>query len=67
MIYEYKDILNSPDLANIHIDIANSVMTNKSIEWCRWDEDLTLLRIKFESTLSPSDKLSLDDIVFENL
>jgi hypothetical protein len=41
-------------------------MSNKSIEWCRWDEEDEDLHIIFTNELNVSDKLILDNIVSEN-
>lgn len=68
MLYYYLNKNVPPDLDNIHIEVTKlgSLMTDKSIEWCRWDKDTEVLTIKFTNDLSPSDKLTLDDIVFNS-
>jgi len=51
----YTDILSKR--------IEESAMTDKSYEYCSWDEDTGELEIFFTNDLSPADKLILDDIV----
>lgn len=65
MKYIYNNITNSPNLQYIHLEIteSGSTMENKSIEWCRWDEDPSTLQINFENELSSSDKTKLDLII----
>jgi hypothetical protein len=63
MKYIYNNKLLSPNLDQIHIDISNSEMIDKSIEWCRWDEDTTILQVKYTNVLSSEDKIILDQIV----
>jgi len=43
--------------------IDDSAMTDKSYEYCSWDEDSGELEIFFTGTLSAPDKAILDDIV----
>ena len=75
--YQYKDIVTEPDLlsldlndiacSGIEYDIENSEMTNKAVEYCRWDEETSILIIVFDVELSISDKNLLDDIVEKNI
>ena len=65
--YDIEDnITNEPYIQGIHNDIANSNMVDKSIDWCRWDEDTSILEIYFINILSSQDKLELDTIVSNN-
>jgi hypothetical protein len=61
--YQYPNKVTCPDLALIHIDVASSEMTNKTVQWCRWDQDTGILIVCFESVLNESDKAILDTIV----
>lgn len=63
MKYTYNSITTQPDLDEIHVEVANSAMTDNTIEWCAWDEDAQTLDIKFTGTLSGGDKTILDGIV----
>jgi len=64
--YQYTDKTISPNLDQIHLDIAASTMTDKSVNYCRWDENDALLRIFFDNALSEDDKTALDTIVTNN-
>lgn len=66
MLYEYSNKVTMPDLDQIHLDVATSEMTDKTIEWCRWDELTEILKIVFTNTLSAPDKTILDGIVADN-
>jgi len=66
MLYEYTDITIAPDLDQIHLDVIASEMTDKTIEWCRWDELTDILKITFTNTLIAGDKTILDAIVVDN-
>ena len=66
MEYLYNNKLISPSLDQIHIDINDSLMTDKSIEWCRWDEGIQILKIVFTNELSTNNKSILDSIVDNN-
>lgn len=66
MEYIYENKVNSPNLDQIHLDVASSDMTDKTIEWCRWDEDIQKLKIIFTNELSVEDKTLLDTIVSNN-
>ena len=63
MEYEYTDVTTQPDLAKIHADVAASAMTDKGIEWCRWDEEAGVLKVKFSAELNAADGEALDGIV----
>lgn len=63
MEYTYNNKVTSPNLDNIHVDVNSSSMSEKSIEWCRWDESTSILKVKFTNTLSVDDKIILDTIV----
>jgi len=75
MEYHYDNITYAPNLATyadsvqvsgIHYDVANSDMSNKSISYCRWDEDMHELHVYFGYELSTEDKTKLDVIVANN-
>lgn len=66
MLYEYTGKVTMPNLDQIHLDVAASEMTDKTIEWCRWDEATGILKIVFTNTLSAPDKTILDNIVVDN-
>ena len=66
MLYEYTDKSTAPDLDQIHLDVVASEMTDKTIEWCRWDELTDILKIIFTNELIAGDKTILDAIVVDN-
>jgi hypothetical protein len=76
MEYIYENITISPNLATndidgvlisgIHYDVENSSMTDKSLEWCRWDEIDGKLYVVFTNELSSGDKTILDGIIVDN-
>ena len=66
MQYQYEDKSTSPDLSQIHLDIAASEMTSKTIEFCRWDEETELLKVNFTGTLSGADESTLGTIIKNN-
>ena len=68
MTYKYQNKVTFPNLDQIHIDItqSGSGMIDQSIEWCRWDEDISELCIYFTNTLDAEDKTELDTIVTNN-
>ena len=76
MEYEYPNKSDEPNLATtnesgelisgIHFDVANSVMTDKTIESCTWRHADETLHIVFTNELSGSDKAILDQIVEDN-
>lgn len=76
MNYIYENISELPNLntenteensiSGIHYDIENSEMTNKSINWCEWNEDTEKLTINYNEELSQDDKDILDTIVTNN-
>jgi len=63
MEYIYENKVTSPNLDQIHQDVTNSAMSDKSIEWCRWDEATQNLKVVFTNSLSAGDKDILDNIV----
>lgn len=63
MIYEYPGQTFEPNLTKILDDVGLSNMTNKNIEWCRWDQDISLIVIAFTNPLDAQDKSKLDVIV----
>jgi len=62
MLYEYTKT-QLPHLQYIHDEVAGSAMTNKSIEWCNWEEDEQKLKVNFTNTLSTEDEVILNGIV----
>ena len=80
MNYEYEDITSQPNIATfernvdgvyilasgIQYDVANSAMTNKTIEGGTWRETEETLTIIFTDELSTEDKTLLDTIVENN-
>ncbi len=64
MEYTYLKI-NNPDLDKIHLDIENSLMNNKFIEFCIWNEKEKVLKIFWLNELSYEDKKILDLIIQE--
>lgn len=66
MEYLYENKLTSPNLNQIHLDIVNSAMTDKSIEHCLWHEKDECLHVVFDGILSGEDKTLLDTIVSNN-
>ena len=62
--YDYdKPGTHSPDLDGIYADVMASAMTNKSLEYMRWDADTGILKVVFETALDAGDKTILDGIV----
>lgn len=68
--YTYTNKSKEPDLKQIHLDVAASLMSDKVIEWCRWDEGndglKETLQVVFTNELSDADKTKLDTIVTNN-
>lgn len=64
--YDYTDIVTKPNTTQTLLDVALSAMTDKSIEYCHWDEGTALLLIFWTDTLSGPDKTILDGIVVDN-
>lgn len=54
-------------ISGIHYDVEISNMTDKSIEYCLWNESTEELDIYFTNELSSEDKIILDDIVNNNI
>ena len=65
-IYEYQNKELSVNLTQIHLDVESSAMTDKTIEWCRWDESTTYLCVIFTNELTSEDKAILDQIIADN-
>ena len=59
------DVLHVLD-GGIHFDVDNSTMTDKTIEYCRWDAESADLNVYFTNALSTDDKTKLDTIVVNN-
>jgi len=66
MNYFYENKINSPNLDGIHSDVASSAMTDKAIEWCRWDKATENLKVVFTNSLSAEDKTLLDTVISNN-
>lgn len=64
--YKYENKNASPNLDGIHLDVVASAMTDKNIEYCRWDEDIAELKVWWADSLSGGDKTILDTIVANN-
>lgn len=67
MEYSYIDIINKPDLDQIHIAVTASSMTDKTLEYCIWHKNQEKLFVVFTNTLSAGDKSLLDGIINDNL
>jgi hypothetical protein len=61
--YEYNNVVNSPNLEYIQEEVLESEMTNKTIEYCRWNEENSILLVVFTNSLSGDDKAILDTII----
>ena len=76
MEHEYNNITNEPSftefnesgelIGGIHYDVEHSEMTNKSLEYCRWDEGTSKAFFKFTTQLDTEDLAIFDDIVSDN-
>ena len=64
--YEYPNKETTPNLSNIHVDIGTSAMTDKNIDFCRWDQDTEILQVVWDDALDAGDKTILDAIVVTN-
>ena len=64
--YSYTNKTNKPDLDSIHLDVFNSAMTDKTIDWCKWHEKTQVLEVNFTNSLSAGDKNILDSIITNN-
>jgi transcription initiation factor IIE alpha subunit len=62
MIYHYN-IQNQISLDYIHEQVALSLMEDKNIDYCRWDEDEGDLEIYWTTELSDADYSILTQIV----
>lgn len=63
MIYYYYDIIDVPDLDGLKAGIAASLMSNKDLNFLRWDSEPDILTVAWNSTLNTEDKLILDSLV----
>lgn len=63
MEYLYTGIVIAPNLIKLEGEIDSSAMTDKSIEWCRWDESSSELKLLFTNSLIAADKTILDGLV----
>lgn len=59
----YYNVDIDPPLEDIESDIASSTMSNKNVQWTRWDEDISKVQIVFDTTLSQDDIDKLDTIM----
>lgn len=64
--YQYTGKATSPDLQQIHADVAASAMADKAIEGCTWHEDEETLDVVFTNDLVAGDQTLLDTIVANN-
>ena len=66
--YTYTGKTTSPNLTQIHVDVAASAMTDKTIEYCDWNlpGEVNTLKVYFTGTLSGGDETILDGIVSDN-
>lgn len=60
-IYPNKPI--APDIEQLHVDVANSAMTNKQIIGATWKEDFAELVVHWTVDISQADKTILDALV----
>ena len=65
-VYDYTGKTTNPDAVQIQTDVAASAMTDKTIEWVRWDADVSEVCISFTNALDGTDKTTLDTIVSNN-
>lgn len=65
-MYEYTGKTTEPDLDQIHTDVAASAMTDKTIEYCIWDDSTDKLCTWFANALSGADKTAFDTVVTNN-
>jgi len=61
--YKYDNKPTPQNLDKIHAEVATSAMTDKKIEWCRWDEETAILQVVWTDALGAADKAILDGIV----
>lgn len=68
----YKRKIAAPNLDQIHSDVGNGVMVEKSIEYCRWDgvdagpDGANTLSIHFTTEPTGANRRELDNIVTSN-
>jgi len=65
--YDYNGVATAPNLDGITDDVAASAMTDKNLEYCRWDQADEHLGVFWTGSLSGGDKTILDGIVAANL
>lgn len=63
MIYYYDWNKPEVDLAIIHDLVNVSILCNKVIQWCRWDEDELKLQVSFLDELTAPEKEILDNLI----
>lgn len=72
MTYTYGSKSTSPDLKGIHTAVGAGSMTDKTIDYCRWDKGADgpsgaeTLIVVFDNELSGPDKTLLDTDVTNN-
>jgi len=64
--YDYTGKTSRPVSSAIHDDVGTSTMTDKTIEYCTWNESDDILHVNFTNALSGADKIELDTIVTNN-
>jgi len=64
--YQYNNKTTSPNLSGIHEDVAISLMTDKNIKYCRWDEDTAILQVIWQEELNLDNESILAGIVIDN-
>jgi hypothetical protein len=65
MVYHYNKVLPC-NLDYIHEQVYLSLMLDKAIDYCRWDEDESDLEVYWNSELTIEDKDILDQIVAQS-
>lgn len=66
-MFAYEYTTDKPNLDYVHKEVINSLMTNKSIQYCNWNEGNTFLTVYFETSLSAEDKVILDSIIAQSV
>lgn len=54
---------NNLNLALIHQAVYDSLMVNKQIQYCTWNEETKILACRFLEELSHEDKIIFDNII----
>jgi hypothetical protein len=62
MQYDYTSVIGIPDLTFIHQRVNYSLMVDKSIEYCNYQQDSSVYSLYFSNILSDPDKSILDGI-----